>query len=155
MSRSQVLATLRSLVGAEVHVSPWFEVTQDRVGAFAAATDDHQWIHVDETRAVAESPWGATIAHGYLTLSLYPALRGLAADGAQLFPGVRSVVNYGINRLRFTGAVRVGARIRLRAILVAVDEVSAGLQVTEGATIEVEGESKPACVAEIVIRLNF
>lgn len=155
MSLEQALATLRGQVGTEVHVSPWLEVTQDRVLAFADATDDHQWIHVDAARAGTESAYGGTIAHGYLTLSLYPMLRGLVEEGQPPFPGVRNVINYGINKLRFPNAVRVGSRLRLRATLLAVDEVAGGLQIVESGTFEVEGESRPACVAELLMRLYF
>ena len=155
MSLEQALATLRGQVGTEIHVSPWLEVTQDRVLAFADATDDHQWIHVDAARAGTESAYGGTIAHGYLTLSLYPMLRGLVEEGQPPFPGVRNVINYGINKLRFPNAVRVGSRLRLRATLLAVDEVAGGLQIVESGTFEVEGESRPACVAELLMRLYF
>lgn len=155
MDRSQALSALRARVGAEVHVSPWIEITQARVEAFAAATDDRQWIHVDAARATRESPYGGPIAHGYLTLSLYPALRGLVAGGERPFPGVTRVINYGINRLRFPGAVRVGARLRLRATLQGVEEVPGGVQLTETAVFEVDGEPRPACVAELVMRLAF
>jgi acyl dehydratase len=155
MSLEQALATLRGQVGTEIHVSPWLEVTQDRVLAFADATDDHQWIHVDAARAGTESAYGGTIAHGYLTLSLYPMLRGLVEEGQPPYPGVRNVINYGINKLRFPNAVRVGSRLRLRATLLAVDEVAGGLQIVESGTFEVEGESRPACVAELLMRLYF
>ncbi len=155
MSQEQVLGTLRGQVGTEVHVSPWLEVTQDRIQAFAEATDDHQWIHVDPVRAGTESGYGGTIAHGYLTLSLYPMLRGLVEEGRPPYPGVQNVINYGINKLRFPSAVRVGSRVRLRATLLAVEEVTGGLQIAESGTFEVEGEPKPACVAELLMRLYF
>jgi acyl dehydratase len=155
MSLEQALATLRGQVGTEIHVSPWLEVTQDRVLAFADATDDHQWIHVDAARAGTESAYGGTIAHGYLTLALYPMLRGLVEEGQPPYPGVRNVINYGINKLRVPNAVRVGSRLRLRATLLAVDEVAGGLQIAESGTFEVEGESRPACVAELLMRLYF
>jgi len=155
MSISKALETLQGQVGSEVHVSPWLEVTQQRVQAFADATSDWQWIHVDADRAGAESPYGGTIAHGYLTLSLYPMLRGLVDEGRPPYPGVRQVINYGVNRLRFPAPVRVGARLRLRSALLAVDEFTGGLQVTEAGTFEVEGGSKPACVAELLMRLYF
>lgn len=155
MSRELALADLQSRLGSEIHVSPWIEVTQERVGAFADATGDHQWIHVDVQRAAQDSPYRGTIAHGYLTLSLYPMLRGLVEESRPLFPGIRNVINYGINKLRFPNALRVGSRLRLRSTLVAVDEVTGGLQITEAGTFEVEGEPKPACVAELVMRLYF
>jgi acyl dehydratase len=155
MSIEQALATLRGQLGTEVHVSPWLEVTQERVRAFADATEDRQWIHVDAARAARESAYGGTIAHGYLTLSLYPRLRGLVGEGGPPYPGVRNVINYGINKLRFPAAVRVGSRLRLRSTLLAVEEVSGGLQLVESATFEVEGEPKPGCVAELLMRLYF
>jgi len=155
MSLEDALAGLRGQVGTEVHVSPWIEVTQERVLAFAGATGDWQWIHVDAQRAGQESAWGGTIAHGYLTLSLYPMLRGLVEEGRPPYPGVRNVINYGINKLRFPAAVRVGSRLRLRSTLLGVEEVAGGLQLVEAGTFEVEGGSKPACVAELLMRLYF
>ncbi len=154
MSKDQVLKELLAAVGSEVRVSDWLELTQERVNAFADATGDHQWIHCDPARAARESPAGGTIAHGYLTLSLYPWLAGLV-DGRSRYPGVRSAINYGINRLRFPATLPVGARVRGRITLKAVEEAGEGLQITEQYTAEVEGGGKPACVAEIVIRLNF
>jgi acyl dehydratase len=155
MSQQQALATLQSAVGKEIHTSPWIEVTARRVLAFAEATGDHQWIHVDPERAARESPYGGAIAHGYLTLSLYPMLRGLVEEATPLFPGVQRVINYGINKLRFPSAVRVGSRVRARCTLVSVEEISGGLQLTENCAIEIEGEAKPACVAELIMRLYF
>ena len=153
--REQVLAQLQASVGREVRVSDWLDITQERVDAFADAIDDHQWIHCDPVRAAKDSPYGGTIAHGYLTLALYTTLRGLMLDDHSTLPGVRNVINYGINKLRFPNAVRVGARMRARVTLEAVEEVSGGLQVTELYTAEVEGSSKPACVAEMIMRLYF
>lgn len=149
------LASLRSRVGQEVHVGDWFAVDQARIDAFAAATGDHQWIHTEPERAARESPWRSTIAHGYLTLSLYPMLRGLVDADRPYVPGVRNVVNYGINRLRFTNAVRSGSRVRARCTLLDVEEVRGAIQVTEQFTVEIDGESKPACVAEVMVRLYF
>ena len=150
------LQSLQARVGQEVHVSDWLTVTQDRVNAFAAATDDQQWIHVDAARAKAESPYGGTIAHGYLTLSLQIPLRGLVTEGKPFLPGAKNVVNYGLNKLRFPNAVRVGARIRGRFSLVAVEAVAENvLQITESYTVEIEGASKPGCVAESMMRVMF
>lgn len=146
---------LKAQVGHEVHVSDWVAVTQERVDAFADATGDHQWIHVDPARAAKESPYGGTIAHGYLTLSLYPWLRGLVDADRPFVPGVRSIINYGLNKTRFPNAVKVGARIRLRAKLVAVEDIPNGAQITEQVTIEIDGEAKPGCVAEAILRLAF
>lgn len=156
MSAAETLAVLQGRVGEEIHVSDWLAMTQERVGRFADATDDHQWIHVQPERAAKESPWKTTIAHGYLTLSLYPALRGLVTEGSPPYPGVRNVINYGLNKLRFVNAVKVGARIRGRAKLLAVEEVKGGgFQTTEEFTVEIDGESKPACVAEVIMRFYF
>jgi acyl dehydratase len=155
MSRKQLLEELSRRVGEEVHVSDWFVVTQDLINAFADATGDHQWIHVDVARAERESPWKSTIAHGYLTLSLYPMLRGLVAAGQAPYPGVTQAVNYGLDRLRFPNAVKVGSRIRAHCTLLSVEEVAGGLQVKEQYTVEIDGESKPACVAEAIMRLYF
>jgi acyl dehydratase len=130
-------------------------VTQDLVDGFAAATGDRQWIHTDPERAAAESPYGGTIAHGYLTLSLYPMLRGLVDGSKPLLPGVTNVINYGLNKLRFPNAVRVGTRIRARCTLLAVEAVKGSLQITEQYAVEIEGEERPACVAECVMRLYF
>ena len=156
MSAQQaVLSELQGRIGQEIHLSPWLEMTQERVRAFADATGDHQWIHVDPERAARESPWHAPIAHGYLTLSLYPMLRGLVEADRPVFPGVKQVVNYGLDRLRVPSAVRVGSRIRAHCVLQQVEEVSGGLQVTETFTVEIDGESKPACVAVAIMRMYF
>ncbi len=155
MSRQDVLDDLRRQVGAEIHLSDWLEVTQQRINAFADATGDHQWIHVDIERARRDSPWGGTIAHGYLTLSLYPMLRGLVAAGQPIFPGVKQAINYGLDKLRFPSPVPAGSRIRARCRLLKVEEVQGGLQITEQYTVELEGGSKPACVAEVLMRAYF
>lgn len=155
MSQQQVYEQLKARVGTEVHVSDWLVTTQERVDDFAKATGDHQWIHLDRDRAAQESPYQGTIAHGYLTLSLYPMLRGLVNESAPVYPGVRNVINYGINKLRFPNAVKVGARVRAHCTLAAVEEIKGGLQVTETYTVEVENEAKPACVAELIMRLYF
>lgn len=139
---------LRDAVGEKVGTSDWLQVDQERVDAFADATGDHQWIHVDRERS-AESPFGGTIAHGYLTLSLLPVL------GAQIFtldtPGAK--LNYGVNKVRFPAPLRVGKRIRAHATVAGVAELPAGTQLTLGWTIEIEDEPKPACVAESVVLL--
>ena len=146
---------LESRIGSEIHTSEWLQITQERVNAFADATSDQQWIHVDVERAQRESPWGGPIAHGYLTLSLYPMLRGLVAADTPVYPGVRNVINYGLNKLRFPAAVRVGNRVRARCTLLGVEQVKGGLQITEQYAVEIEGEDKPACVAEAIMRLYF
>jgi acyl dehydratase len=134
--------------GEELGTSEWVTVEQERVDKFADATDDHQWIHVDVERAAA-GPFGGTIAHGYLTLSLLPMLN----SGIVSFetPGAR--LNYGLNKVRFPTPVKVGQRIRARLALRAVTEVPAGLQLTLDDVIEIEGEPKPACVAEFLVLL--
>lgn len=150
------LAALQAKVGTEVHLSDWMTVSQERINAFAGATEDHQWIHVDAERASRESPYGTPIAHGYLTLSLAVPLRGLVDADKPLAPGVRNVINYGLNKLRFPHAVRVDSRIRGRFTLLGVEQVAPNvLQITEQYTAEVEGAPKPACIAESVMRLVF
>jgi acyl dehydratase len=146
-SRAQVLA----LAGKEIGSSGWLEVTQDRINLFADATDDHQWIHVDPERAKG-GPFGATVAHGFLTLSLIPLLSKEVLD----VRGIRMGVNYGLNKVRFPSPVRVGSRIRLRIKNLEVTEVDGGgLQLVNQMTIEVDGQDKPACVAETVVRYVY
>ncbi len=142
------IAKLKDLVGTEVAVSDWFTLTQARIREFAEATDDHQWIHVDEARAARESPFGTTIAHGFLTLSLLPHLMHQAIE----VQGVRMGVNYGLNRVRFTGPVPAGSRVRARFRLAACDDVPQGVQTTWEVTVEREGEAKPVLVAEWLTR---
>jgi acyl dehydratase len=127
---------------------------QERIDRFADATGDHQWIHVDVERAKQESPFGAPVAHGFLTLSMLPMLTAAAAAKAR-FPGVKLSVNYGLNRVRFPSPVRAGARIRARSTLQDVTEVAGGLQIVRLVTVDIEGQDKPACVAESVSRLYF
>ena len=152
MSIEAALSQLSAQVGQEVHVSDWVDIDQARIDAFAAATGDFQWIHTDPERAARESPWKRTVAHGFLTLSLLPLLRGVAEARV---PGVRRIINYGLNRVRFTNAVLSGARVRGRARVLAVEPFKGGLQVTEEFTIEIDGQSRPACVAESIARLYF
>ena len=153
--QQDVLAQLRGRIGEEIHLSDWLSVSQERINEFATATGDFQWIHVDVERASRESPYGGTIAHGYLTLSLYPLLRGLVDASTPLFPGVQRVINYGLDKLRFPNAVRAGSRVRARCVLLKVDEVPGGLQMHEQYTVEIDGEAKPACVAEAIMRVYF
>jgi acyl dehydratase len=140
-------------IGTEVHLSDWVLVDQTRIDTFARATDDYQWIHVDRERAARESPWRRTIAHGFLTLALVPLLRGFTGTTPPEYPGVRTIINYGVNRVRFMNAVREGARVRGRFTLESLKDFSGGLELIELVTIEIEGEKKPACVAEVVVRL--
>jgi len=147
MARYARLADLQDLVGQEIGVSDWLAIDQARIDAFAHATGDLQWIHVDPGRAAA-GPFGATVAHGYLTLSLLPLL----FDSAFAIDDVRMGVNYGLNRVRFMSPVRVGSRLRGRFVLLAYDPRDGGAQLTVRATLELEGMDKPACVAETVSR---
>ena len=140
--------TLGSRIGEEIAVSDWLEVTQERINQFAAATGDHQWIHVDPVRAAAELPSKATIAHGFLTLSLLSTLIRESIN----FTGLRMAINYGLNRVRFISPVPSGSRIRALITLQAIDAVSGGFQVTWQVTIEREGGNKPACVADWIVR---
>ena len=155
MSKESVLAQLQTQIGEETHLSDWVVVDQARISQFATATGDHQWIHVDPERAARESPYGAPIAHGFLTLSMLPMLTSPGAGDAPRYPGVKLTVNYGLNRVRFPSPVRAGARIRARSTLQEVGEVSDGLQLVRLVTIDIEGGEKPACVAESVSRLYF
>ena len=141
-------ARLRELVGREVGTSDWVEVTQERINAFADATGDHQWIHVDRERAANESPFGTTIAHGFLTLSLISALmRNAIAIG-----GIRMAINYGANRVRFVAPVPSGTRVRARIVLASLDDVRDGVQATWNVTVERERSEKPCLVAEWLVR---
>ena len=137
-------ADLPGLVGQETGVSDWLEITQERVNQFADATGDHQWIHVDVERATREI--GGPIAHGYLTLSLIPFL------SAKLMrvSGVTRGINYGSDKVRFTNMVKVGKRIRLRQKLLSAEPKAGGMQLKNECTIEIEGEDRPACVAETI-----
>ncbi|MAF84557.1 MAG: enoyl-CoA hydratase [Chromatiales bacterium] len=155
MPLAEVLTDLNGKIGEETHLSEWLPVTQELIDMFASATGDKQWIHVDEQRAKAESPYGTTIAHGYLTLSLYPLLRGLVDADKPIFPGVKNIINYGLNKLRFTNAVKVGSKIRARCTLIAAEDIKNSLQLTEQYTVEIQGQERPACVAECVMRLYF
>ena len=142
------LEHLQKLQGQHVGVSDWVEVTQERITAFADATDDHQWIHVDPARAARESPFRTTIAHGFLTLSLVSALMRSAVS----IGGLRMAINYGINRVRFISPVPAGARIRASIMLESVIDVHGGVQATWKITIEREGSDKPCLVAEWLVR---
>jgi len=139
---------LKSLVGQEVSASDWFEVTQARINAFADATDDHQWIHVDVERAKTDSPFHSTIAHGFLTLSMLPHL---AAQAFKVQGDFKMGINYGLNRLRFVSPVTAGSRVRARFTLQSVEDV-AGVQLNWSVTCDTEGGQKPALVAEWLVR---
>jgi acyl dehydratase len=139
---------LKRLVGKEVAMTDWLIVSQERIDAFAGATEDHQWIHVDRERAARESPYGTTVAHGFLSLSLLPHLLGQTVE----IQGMRLGINYGLNRVRFTGPVPAGSRVRARFRLAAVEDIDRGVQVTWNVTVEREGEAKPVLVAEWLTR---
>ncbi len=154
-SQEEIQKQLEAQVGQQTHVSDWREITQARIQRFAEATDDFQWIHLDQARARKESPFGGTIAHGYLTLALYPWLRGIVEEKNPLYPGVAQIINYGVNKVRFPAPVPAGARVRGRTKLEEVRQIPGGLETLERFTIEMEGNEKPACVAEIIMRLYF
>jgi acyl dehydratase len=142
------LTDLKSLAGREIAVTEWMEITQERINKFADATDDHQWIHIDPERAQRESPYGSTIAHGFLTLSMLPKfLKDSLPIG-----DVRMAINYGLNRVRFPAAVRAGSRIRARIVLQSIRGVSDATEATYAITVECEGSEKPCCVAELLVR---
>lgn len=140
-------ADAAGLAGTDLGWSEWLEVTQDRIDTFADATDDHQWIHVDPERA-ADGPFGAPIAHGFLTLSLTVKFWSELFD----LDGVTTKVNYGLDKVRFVSPVKVGARVRMNAVIAEVTEVPGGYQFGVDQTIEIEGAGKPALVARGVYR---
>lgn len=139
-------------VGETIGTSDWLEVTQERVNQFAEATGDHQWIHVDVERAKKESPFGGPVAHGYLTLSLLPAL----SWQTYTVENTKMGVNYGSNKVRFVNPVLVGSRVRLTAVLAAAEPLpNDALQMVVDSTIEIEGADKPALAAQVISRLYF
>src|SRR6266849_2959949 len=140
---------LKNYVGREFGVTDWLVVTQERIQQFAEATEDRQWIHMDRERAKRESPYGTTIAHGFLTLSL---ISFLMKQAVQIKSGIRMAVNYGLNRVRFPAAVRADSKIRGRFSLLSVKELSGAEEATFSVTVESEGGEKPCCVAEWIVR---
>lgn len=142
------LEALAARVGQEIVVSDWLEITQERINAFADATGDHQWIHVDPQRARRESPFGATVAHGFLTMSLLSWFTNESIE----FGNTKMGVNYGCNRLRFTAPVKSGSRLRARFGLKACEPIEGGVQLVWDIRMECEGESKPALIAEWLTR---
>ena len=141
------LADMQPLVGQEIAVSDWVTISQQRINQFAEATGDHQWIHVDVERA-KNSPFKSTIAHGFLTLSLIPSF----SEPSIKVKSIKMGVNYGLNKVRFTNPVKVNSRVRGRFVLKAFDPIEGGAQVTMNVTVEIEGQDKPACVAESISR---
>lgn len=146
------LDELRSQVGREIGVSEWHEVTQEQIDRFAGITGDDQWIHCDVERARRESPYGTTIAHGFLTVSL---LSRFAREAVPIEGAFKMRINYGFNRLRFTGAVPAGSRIRGRFTLNSIKDVEGGVEIAWGVSVEVEGREKPALAAEWLGRTYF
>lgn len=136
----------KALIGQEIGVSDWILINQERINQFAAATDDHQWIHLDVERARREMPGGQTIAHGYLLLSLMPTL----VDMIVAMPTLERAINYGLNKVRFKNPVPSGSRVRLRSVLLQAQKRAGALQVVLENTLEIEGQSKPAFVAEVI-----
>ena len=145
------IPAFREKLGQEVAVSDWIEITQARIDEFAEATGDFQWIHVDAERAQKESSYGTTIAHGFLTLSLLPCFLVESIE----MRGLRMGVNYGLNRVRFTGPVPSGSRARARFMLAAVDDIKGGVQLTWNVSVELDGGDKPVLVAEWLTRRYF
>jgi acyl dehydratase len=144
------IPALRALIGQELGIGSWHDVPQSTIEAFADATGDHQWLHVDAERAAA-GPYGTTIAHGYLVLSLLPAL---AAD-AYSIEGASARINYGLERVRFPSAVPSGARIRVHSTLTELEETPTGARIVVRNVVELEGSDKPACIADTVSLLVF
>ena len=148
MKTNIALSSLSTWLGLEVAVSDWITITQERINLFADATGDHQWIHIDAERAAKDSPFGTTIAHGFLTLSMVPYLKETCME----FTGVKMGVNYGTNRVRFMAPVKVNSKLRGRFKLASFEEIKGGVQMVWECTLEMEGQEKPACVAELVSR---
>ncbi|MES3021133.1 MAG: MaoC family dehydratase [Pseudomonadota bacterium] len=142
------LADMRGLIGAEVAVSEWIEIDQHRIDTFADATNDHQWIHLDAERCARESPYRTTIAHGFLTLSLLPAM----LESALAMKDVKLGLNYGLNRVRFPAPVPVDSRVRARLTLQTMDDIEGGAQLGWSVVVEREGSAKPVCAADLLLR---
>jgi acyl dehydratase len=141
--------SLKEIVGKEIGVSDWLTITQERIAQFAEATEDRQWIHLDGERAEKESPYGTTIAHGFLTLSL---ISRFMKDVIEIRGGTGMTVNYGLNRVRFPAPVRAGSKIRARVTLLSVKDVLGAYEAAFSVTVENEGGEKPCCVAESIVR---
>ena len=150
-SFAQSIDEIRSRVGAEAFLTEWVQITQRHIDLFAEATGDFQWIHVDAARAREQSPYGNTIAHGFLTLSLL----GQVYERHMTLPFCEMGLNYGLNKVRFTSPVPADSRVRGRFVLAELQDIAGGLQLTFRVTLEVEGQERPACVAESVVRQYF
>jgi acyl dehydratase len=146
------IAELKTLAGQNLGVTEWHEITQDLINRFADTTGDHQWIHVDVERCRKESPYGACIAHGFLTVSLLP---GFMREAVEVQGDYKMRINYGFNRLRFTGGVPAGSRIRAHFALTSVKDVEGGVEIAWTVSVEVEGREKPALVAEWLGRTYY
>ncbi len=145
------IQSVKNALGQEIGISDWLEITQERINTFADATGDHQWIHIDPERAKKESPYGTTIAHGYLTLSLIANF----SDKCYSNEFSKMIINYGANKIRFPSPVKVNSKIRARYTLESLDEIEGGIQVQWVVTIDIEGQDKPACVAQSLTRWYF
>lgn len=154
-AQQQLLELYRQRRGDEIAVGEWLLIEQSRIDAFAQATGDLQWIHIDPLRAATESPYKSTIAHGFLTLSLLPLLTRANAEGQfeKNYPGMRLRVNYGLNKVRFPAPVKPGNRLRARTTVLEATPAGDGVEIIYLLTIEIEGNDKPACVAEQVVRV--
>jgi len=155
MPADALLEFLQPQLGKEIHVGPWLTITQDRIDRFAEVTGDVQWIHVDPERVAKESPYGTTIAHGYLTLSLLPFLTESNHPDffRKNYPGMSMRVNYGADKVRFPAPVKVNSRIRAHTVLEAAEKVGDAVQIHYRITVEIEGGDKPACVTEFLARV--
>ncbi len=151
----KLLASLSVKLGEEVHVGDWLQIDQHRIDQFAEVTMDRQWIHTDPERAATESPFGGTIAQGFLTLSLLPVLTESVDPEHPQYPTAKMAVNYGLNQVRYPYPVKVGNRLRSRTRLAKVEPIKRGLELVKEITIEIEGCRRPACVAESIVRLYF
>jgi acyl dehydratase len=157
MSKGEAAYELfKAAIGENEGTGEWFEVTQDRINTFADVTQDHQFIHVDPEACKEMSPWGVPIAHGFLTLSLLTHLSSSIPQPPERFDGIVMGVNYGFEKVRFINPVKVGSRIRASSVLTGVDQKDANtLQTTRTFTVEIEGEDKPALVADWITRLVY
>jgi acyl dehydratase len=151
----RILEKYLALKGEEIQVGEWLLMEQSRIDVFAAATGDLQWIHVDPQRAAADSPYKSTVAHGFLTLSLLPLLTQSNAPGQfeKNYPGMKLRVNYGLNKVRFPSPVKPGDRLRARTAVVDARPAGEGVEIEYLLTVEIEGQAKPACVAEQLVRV--
>jgi len=152
----ELLALYQARKGEEIGVGEWLEIDQARIDAFAQATGDMQWIHIDPDRAAVESPYRSTVAHGFLTLSLLPLLTQANAAGQfeKNYPGMRLRVNYGLNKVRFPAPVKPGDRIRAHTVVLDARPAGTGVEISYLLTIEIQGQDKPACTAEQLVRVS-